>query len=498
MQLRATLRGQGLADRFGGRPQSVAPGEVGEDPVSVFGVGQELPEVFQVNVPEPARALAVLGFEERALYDQDFHLRKPRLPLQHLRPGIGQVGHQRHVQGFRNLHTLLAELTNGVRGEPGELALELALAPGDEDSQGGGPVGGEEKPQAKVVAQQNPLTRGDGVHLHRVRLAALHGGAQAQELPQLVRKGRKGVNPSWPQVLELALGGPGQKTRHVIGMPVGGHHMLHGYQGTEGKASVQGQAELGEEHHRPLSSTGAPYHQQLAPGALQFEPSHPLPIHGSGGYCQPARGLFVLQGVAETVLLAQAVDGETRELVARAQAGDRKAVARLIARYEVLVWRICRALLPPGEDLEGAVQEVWLRVIENLESFRGNGQFVAWVARIAANYCRDLWRRRSLASVVPLEGGDEENEGSGNLVAVLPAAEVDPERALRARQGWQRLQEALSRLSARQREAFGLRFLANLDLKATAEVMGVDVGTVKTHLHRAVSALREAVEEAWP
>lgn len=202
--------------------------------------------------------------------------------------------------------------------------------------------------------------------------------------------------------------------------------------------------------------------------------------------------------MAEATLVAKAAAEKSRDLVARAQAGSRRALGRLLAQHELVVWRTCRALLPPGEDLEGAVQEVMLRLVENLESFRGDGDFAAWAARIAANHCRDLWRRRRLAPTVPLEGSGEGEEGGADLAAVLPAAGADPERELRARQGWERLAAALSRLPERQREAFGLHFFANLDLKQTAEVMGVDVGTVKTHLHRAVAALREAVKEAWP
>ncbi|MCX7895255.1 MAG: sigma-70 family RNA polymerase sigma factor [Thermoanaerobaculum sp.] len=190
--------------------------------------------------------------------------------------------------------------------------------------------------------------------------------------------------------------------------------------------------------------------------------------------------------------MATEFDGQ---LLARAQAGELGAQASLLAQQELVVWRTCRALLPPGEDLEGAVQEVMLKMLENLKGFRGNGSMAAWAARIAANYCRDLWRRRRQAETVHL---DETADEGGFPVAVLPSPSPDPEQTLRARQGWQRLQKALALLPERQREAFALRFLADLNLQQVAEAMGVDVGTVKTHLHRAVAALRAAVREAWP
>jgi RNA polymerase sigma-70 factor (ECF subfamily) len=67
-----------------------------------------------------------------------------------------------------------------------------------------------------------------------------------------------------------------------------------------------------------------------------------------------------------------------------------------------------------------------------------------------------------------------------------------------ARQAVNRLHGEVSRLPRRQQEVFALRFFAELDLGDIATALGVDVGTVKTHLHRAVQRVRVAVEEARP
>jgi RNA polymerase sigma factor (sigma-70 family) len=56
----------------------------------------------------------------------------------------------------------------------------------------------------------------------------------------------------------------------------------------------------------------------------------------------------------------------------------------------------------------------------------------------------------------------------------------------------------ISLLPMRQREVFALRFFVGMDLEGIATALGVDVGTVKTHLHRAVRRVRVAVEEARP
>jgi RNA polymerase sigma-70 factor (ECF subfamily) len=83
-------------------------------------------------------------------------------------------------------------------------------------------------------------------------------------------------------------------------------------------------------------------------------------------------------------------------------------------------------------------------------------------------------------------------------VAVLPAAGPDPERVTMAREAVARVRREVVRLPRRQREVFVLRFFAGLELEAIAAALAIDLGTVKTHLHRAVHRVRRVAEEALP
>lgn len=71
----------------------------------------------------------------------------------------------------------------------------------------------------------------------------------------------------------------------------------------------------------------------------------------------------------------------------------------------------------------------------------------------------------------------------------------DPARSHDAREGYARLAQAVRALPARQREAFSLRVLEELDVETTARVMGCSEGSVKTHLSRAREALRKQLED---
>jgi RNA polymerase sigma-70 factor (ECF subfamily) len=186
---------------------------------------------------------------------------------------------------------------------------------------------------------------------------------------------------------------------------------------------------------------------------------------------------------------------DERELVEAARRGDRDAAEALLELHELLVFRTCRRLLPAGEDVEAAVQETLLRALKNLGRFTGEGSFSAWVVAIAVNLCRDRLRRKRLVPFLPLEVRDE---NGADPLACVPSTEPNPERVAMARQAVSRLHGEVSRLPRRQQEVFALRFFVGLDLEGIATALGVDVGTVKTHLHRAVQRVRVAVEEARP
>ena len=186
---------------------------------------------------------------------------------------------------------------------------------------------------------------------------------------------------------------------------------------------------------------------------------------------------------------------DERGLIESAREGDSGAAETLLRSYELLLFRTCRHLLPAGEDVEAAVQETMLRALRHLDHFSGQGSFGGWLAAIAVNYCRDRLRRRRLVPFVSLEVNDE---SESSPLAVVPSGEPSPERVAMAREAVRRLRREVAVLPRRQREVFALRFFAGLDLGGIAEALSVDVGTVKTHLHRAVQRVRSVVEEARP
>jgi RNA polymerase sigma-70 factor (ECF subfamily) len=194
--------------------------------------------------------------------------------------------------------------------------------------------------------------------------------------------------------------------------------------------------------------------------------------------------------VADTGTLAQVdgrADAETdeRALVERAR-NDPAAFAELYRRYLPRVHAFAyrrTGIVEVAEDITSATFE---RALRNLGSFRWRGGgFGPWLFRIASNELADHYRRTGRAA------------STGAAVAASLAADVsrDPADELDARDAVTDLLAAMDRLSPRYQRALELRFLAGLTPDEAAAALGTSRATMAVVVHRAVRALRRAIEE---
>jgi RNA polymerase sigma factor (sigma-70 family) len=90
-----------------------------------------------------------------------------------------------------------------------------------------------------------------------------------------------------------------------------------------------------------------------------------------------------------------ATDPEDRELVLRAQGGDRDALERLIARHQAWIYNIVRRMLYWPQDSEDTTQEILIKVITKLSTFEGRSSFRTWLYRMVINHVLNLKRRKA-------------------------------------------------------------------------------------------------------
>jgi len=170
-------------------------------------------------------------------------------------------------------------------------------------------------------------------------------------------------------------------------------------------------------------------------------------------------------------------------LVSWAQTGELDAFEELVRRYRNDVFRLAYHYLRNREEAWDLSQEVFIKVYRSLGSFRGDSNFKTWVLRIAANQCKDFFKKRRL-NTVPFD------EGVGNDA---PGALLGPGRAALAREIGEGIQSALAKLPHKHRTAFILREFEGLSYEEMSHVMGCSLGTVMSRLHHARKKLQHSL-----
>ena len=185
-------------------------------------------------------------------------------------------------------------------------------------------------------------------------------------------------------------------------------------------------------------------------------------------------------------------------------AGDRDAFRILVERESRALIRSCYRILGDLHDAEDAAQEAFVTAYRALGTWRGDGPFGAWLARIGVRIAvRKAGRRRPVAWIDPTpiaahgEGHDTGGAtvvGDRAILAALGQAETDPAQlAIRAERA-SSIRAAVANLDEPYREVVALRFFSELSLAEIAVEAGRPLGTVKTHLHRGLQRLRRTLD----
>lgn len=159
------------------------------------------------------------------------------------------------------------------------------------------------------------------------------------------------------------------------------------------------------------------------------------------------------------------------ELVKRARKGDRDAFCQLVDPLEKKLYHYARFLCPRKEDAEDILQEALLRAFQNLAQLRNPNAFTTYMYRIVRNTFYDLTRKKE-----------------GSLPAENPPL-PDPQDEFEKQELAQKVHRALARLEPEFREPLLLYIWEELRYEEIAEVLEVEVGTVKSRLSRAKAKL---------
>lgn len=170
-----------------------------------------------------------------------------------------------------------------------------------------------------------------------------------------------------------------------------------------------------------------------------------------------------------------------RELLEQAQTGDRAAVDELLRRHEKQIFRFGLRMCGNEDDARDVLQDTLLTAFQKVQGFRGDAQLSTWLYQIARNFCMRSRRRASgePSTVEPLK-----------TAATLPAEGSAPDTEAHAKQIGALLQSAILTLPESHREVLVLRDVEGLSAEEAARVVGIEVGALKSRLHRARMELR--------
>jgi RNA polymerase sigma-70 factor (ECF subfamily) len=174
-------------------------------------------------------------------------------------------------------------------------------------------------------------------------------------------------------------------------------------------------------------------------------------------------------------------------LVQRAQAGDREALSALVQSQQTYVYSIAMSLMHNPADAADMTQEAFVRLLRSLGTYRAETKFTTWLYRLVTNICLDGLRRRG-RSVDSLDEPSSTQAGDDAQTAGDRLADTDrwtqPEEEIQLRESANEVRAALEDLPPAQRVALTLHYFQDQRYEDIAEVMGLPLNTVKSHIRR--------------
>jgi RNA polymerase sigma-70 factor (ECF subfamily) len=178
-----------------------------------------------------------------------------------------------------------------------------------------------------------------------------------------------------------------------------------------------------------------------------------------------------------------------RQLVERAQRGDKRAFELLVAKYQRKLGRLLARFVRDPAEVEDVTQEAFIKAYRALPAFRGESAFYTWLYRIgintAKNYLMALGRRAPTSTEV--EPGDAEGFEDAEQLRDINT----PESVLLSTEIARTVNATIEELPEELRTAIQLREIEGMSYEDIARIMDCPIGTVRSRIFRAREAIAE-------
>ena len=179
---------------------------------------------------------------------------------------------------------------------------------------------------------------------------------------------------------------------------------------------------------------------------------------------------------------------EQMSFIKRAIRGDSDAFERLVKPYERKMYALAFRMCGNAEDASDCLQDAMLRIYRGLGSFKGEAAFSTWIYRIQVNVCRDFFRKLKHRRADSLDAITEKGRDPVDT-ALTP--DESAENADLKRQ----ISNAIQQLPEDMRETLVLREIQGCSYEEIAQILDINIGTVKSRINRAREKLRNILSD---
>ena len=185
------------------------------------------------------------------------------------------------------------------------------------------------------------------------------------------------------------------------------------------------------------------------------------------------------------------------ELVNQYRQGDSEAMERLLIKYQNRIYNVILKICADPDDAAELTQETFVKVIENIHKFEGRSRFYTWAFRVAVNLTLNYCQRNAKLTLSSLDA--EKDQYNSQQIQVLKQFlcdenSPDPEAVAQNKELCELAVQALMKLDEAQRAVVVLRDIEGMNYAQIADVLNIELGTVRSRLSRARGRLRKILE----
>jgi RNA polymerase sigma-70 factor (ECF subfamily) len=177
--------------------------------------------------------------------------------------------------------------------------------------------------------------------------------------------------------------------------------------------------------------------------------------------------------------------------------GDSASLEQLVLKYQNRIYNVILKICADHDDAAELTQETFVKVIENLNKFEGRSGFYTWTFRIAVNLTLNYCQRNSRLAFRSLDAEQQQDDDQVKQVLkdfLCDDSSPDPAAEVQNKELYRIAARTLMGLDESHRAVIVLRDIEGMSYARIAEVLDIELGTVRSRLSRARSKMRDILE----